>query len=203
LHLQLNDVIGDQYFAFGGAVGTEVNYLWNIRQMARIGQEFTPTLPVLNIVDLFPYTCASCPPQWLMVSIHKNSIFGPIVGVSLPTKLKYASGNDVTSTRFQFPFVVHMQPGTRYVIEVIQLTGSGSSIFFWSNPELDGYPRGRAIVQSKPTAWADLWFDERYVVSTPRIALDCLFNGWQYLLKADSSAFNNQGECVRYVRSTK
>lgn len=200
-HLQLNDVIGDQYFAFGGAAGWEVNNLWNTRQMARIGQEFMPTLPVLNVVYLFPYTCKDCAPQWMMVVIHKDSIFGPVIGVSLPIQLKYASGNDVIYTRFPFPLVVHLQPGARYVIEALRLTGSGSSILFWNDPEMDGYPRGRAIVQSAPAGWADLWFDERYVVGTPKIALDCFFNGWQYLLRPNGSTFNNQSECVRFVTS--
>src|SRR5437870_5650270 len=56
------DFVGDQSFTFGGAVGSgwEVNYLWNSRQMARVGQEFTPTLPALNVVDLAPFTCDGC-----------------------------------------------------------------------------------------------------------------------------------------------
>jgi hypothetical protein len=55
--------VGDQSFTFGGPSGWQVNYLWNTRQLAPVGQEFVPTLPALNVVDLEPYNCTVCSKQ--------------------------------------------------------------------------------------------------------------------------------------------
>jgi hypothetical protein len=195
------DFVGDQSFTFGGASGSgwEVNYLWNTRQMARVGQEFTPTLPALNVVDLVPFTCEGCSPQWLFVRIRKASIFGLVVGISYPVKLD-AANND-THTRFPFPSMIHLKPGDRYVIEVVPLWGNANSILWYGEPGVDFYPGGRAIANSKPVSTADIWFEEGVIVTIPRSSFDCMFSGWQYLLRRDNSAFNNQGECIRYVRS--
>jgi hypothetical protein len=195
----MGDFVGDQVFAFGGASGWWVNNLWNTRQMARVGQEFTPTLPALNVVNLVPITCDGCSQQWLLVRIRKSTIFGPILGISYPVKLDAA--NNESHTRFLFPFMVHLKPGERYVIEVVPLWGRENSILWYGEPGVDFYPRGRAIKQSKAFEAADIWFEEGVMVSVPRFAADCLFGGWQYLLRADGSAFDGQVACVRYAWS--
>lgn len=198
-HWLPGDFVGDQSFTFGGASGWQVNYLWNTRQMARVGQEFTPTLAALNVVNLAPYSCVECSQQWLLVRIRKGSIFGQVVGISYPVKLD-AANND-SHTQFRFPFLIHLKPGDRYIIEAVPLWGNANSILWYGEPGVDFYPGGRAIAQSRPVNTADIWFEEGVIVSVPKISFDCMFNGWQYLLRSDNSAFNNQGECVRYVRS--
>jgi hypothetical protein len=197
----LGDFVGDQSFTFGGASGWEVNYLWNTTQMARVGQEFTPTLPALNVVYLMPFTCNNCSPQWLQVAIRKASIFGPVVGTSYPVELNAA--NNEMYARFSFPSLVHLKPGDLYVIEVVPLLGTENSILWYGEPGVDFYPGGNAIKLSQPVSNADIWFEEGVIVSVPQSAFDCHSNGWQYLLRSDNSAFKNQGECIRYVNDIR
>jgi hypothetical protein len=136
-----------------------------------------------------------------MVAIRKNTIFGPVVGVSYPVQLD-AANND-SHTRFSFPFLVHLKPGDRYVIDVIPLKGNENSIVWYGQPGVDFYPAGNGIKLGKQVQDADIWFEEGVIVSTPKGVFDCLSNGWQYLLRPDNTPFNNQGECVRYVNKTK
>ena len=164
---QIGYFVGDQSFTFGGASGWEVNYLWNTRQLAPVGQEFVPTLAAINILYLEPFTCTVCSTQqWLMVAIRKNTIFGPVVGISYPVQLD-ASKNEA-NTRFSFPFLVHLKPGDRYVIDVIPVKGNENSIVWYGQPGVDFYPAGNAIKLGKQVKDTDIWFEEELLSQPPK-----------------------------------
>jgi hypothetical protein len=190
--------INDQSFTFGGAGEWYLNNLWNTRGAAQVGQEFTPSLPGLNVVNLAPITCTGCGPQWLWVRIRESSLRGRVVGMSTPVQLNAL--NNSSHTTFRFPFLVHLQPGMRYVIEVVPLIGRQNAILWYGESGMDFYPDGRAIVQSQPNPGADIWFEEGIIPAVPRLRAECLFNGWQLLVRADNTRFSGQQDCMRSVR---
>lgn len=117
-----------------------------------LGQEFTPTLPALNVVEILigPRDLATV----ALVNIRIGSIGGPIIGTSLPGII------DGSAIHFDFSSIVSLVPGNLYVLEPILLEGSFGLIF----SDTDSYAGGRAIVFGKPVSDRDMGFREGVTV---------------------------------------
>jgi hypothetical protein len=142
----------------------------NIQLFAPIGQEFTPTQPTLNVVqlrtqDFVPNdgTGAS-----LFVNIRAGTILGSVVGTSqivmLPDSFGTAGG---ALTEFDFSSNVPLVPGNVFVIELVHASGD-----MWGVGSCGGlcgntYPPGRQILLGAPVPDNDLWFAEGTAVPEP------------------------------------
>ncbi|HEX7976333.1 MAG TPA: hypothetical protein VF498_18120 [Anaerolineales bacterium] len=167
------------------------------------GQSFTPTLPVLDVVELLTedFNWGNGYGIELFVNIRKTTIDGPILGTSnivqLPDKF---SGN----TRFTFPAVVSLTPGELYVIEVVPASGqdvykTNWGIRYGGNWMGSPYPGGSAIFKGIESPIIDLWFWEGLASKSPQTSASCKKGLWAYLSRADGSSFVNQGDCIQYV----
>src|SRR2546430_5445139 len=137
---------------------TTFNEFVNLGFSGVTGQEFIPTLPSLDVVELLfdlfgPATGA------LSVRIHQDSITGPVVGTSLPVTVTVTvnSGNLRQTIRFDFPISVSLIPGNTYVIEVNRL----SDVFFSLGlTQGDTHSGGQAIIAGELRSDSDLFFRE-------------------------------------------
>lgn len=119
-----------------------------------IGQEFTPSLAGLDFVDLRVADAGSDtgPGTNFQLQVREASILGTVIGTSetvyVPDNTNLGGGDIIT--RFLFPSVVALTPGSLYVIEVIQQTpsfGDGTGNFAITAGALGGtYAGGTGIV---------------------------------------------------------
>jgi hypothetical protein len=180
-----------------------IGLLDSIQLLGPIGQEFTPSIPGLDVVELWTEDFGGDQGADLQVFIRERVIDGQVIGMSLITSLPDRFRG---ITEFAFPQLVSLRPGELYVIEVIVVSGDewligdnwavGSS----GGPE-STYPDGTWIIQGVPDPGNDLWFREGLASSTPRDKDYCKRNLWQYLTRADGSPFRNQGDCIQYVNT--
>jgi hypothetical protein len=122
---------------------------------APLGQEFTPSLAALDIVEIIigPRDTGTV----AVVNIRKDSITGPLVGTSLPGTF------GETAIHFDFAGLVALVPGDRYVIEAVLISGPAFGPVFSE----DLYPGGRGIVLGSPLAGRDMGFREGLSVPEP------------------------------------
>jgi hypothetical protein len=127
----------------------------NLRASGVTGQEFTPTLPFLDVVELvFEGPGGTFPPDVqadFSVGIHVGTISGALIGTSASVSL--LTGIFREMVRFEFVAHVALVPGDVYVIEINRLSADspfsiGSSGF---GPDgVDRYALGRGIVHGQP-----------------------------------------------------
>lgn len=129
---------------------------YNLLFYAPLGQEFRPTLPALNVVELFTGTPGPRPSDTtLLVNIRVMTVSGSIIGTSLPTTV---SGDFATSVvRFDFPSLVALVPGDLYVIEAVFVSGVNLGVGATTG---NAYTAGRGIFNGVPSSDIDLWFRE-------------------------------------------
>ena len=131
-----------------------------------IGQEFTPTLPSLDSVELFTTDFGVGGPVDFFVNIRANSIIGPILGTSLTVS---HAGPFERITHFDFPSAVPLSPGELHVIEVLS-TGLNGGIGSSGGP-FSTYAGGRQIIEGLAEPINDLWFREGPVPEPSTILL--------------------------------
>ena len=123
---------------------------------APLGQEFTPSLSGLDIVEIM--IGPRDPSAVAVVNVRKDSITGPLVGTSLPGTF------GPTVIHFDFATLVLLVPGDRYVIEPIIVSGLGYGLVFSAT---DTYPGGRALEFGSPVPGHDMVFREGLSVPEP------------------------------------
>jgi hypothetical protein len=131
-----------------------------------IGQEFTPTLPTLDVVELFLEGLPSVPGANVVVLVRQGTITGPILGTSAVVSLPAVPpGNEELNGVFHFDFAssVALIPGDLYVIELDHLSGGNWAVMSGVN----GYPGGRLIAFGLPSPNEDLWFREGPAAEVP------------------------------------
>jgi len=152
---------------------TSFNVLFNLRFTGVTGQEFTPALPSLDVVELlFDGPDGTFPPNvpgQFSVGIHKGGVTGPVVGTSLPVTLLTGIFREVV--RFEFLTSVSLVPGDLYLIEINRLSDPDLPFFFGAT-DMATYPRGSAVIEGLPRSDFDLFFREgprsAIAVSAPR-----------------------------------
>lgn len=133
-----------------------------IQAAAPLGQEFTPSLSALDVVELVTRDGDQMIGGGanLYVNIRGDTITGSILGTSSTVTLP---NGFYGVTQFDFASLVSLTPANRYVIEVV---ASGDD---WrvENKEMDPYPGGRVIYQGAPQSAWDLRFREGLSVPEP------------------------------------
>ena len=127
-------------------------------QQPPLGQEFTPTLTSLDVVELLimdsqPFDDLG---SSITVNIRADSILGPVLGSSTLVLPDVYGGGTFASTHFDFPITVPLVPGNTFVIELIE-AGLGFTVAV--NPS-NSYSGGRFIVGGRLVEGSDLVFRE-------------------------------------------
>ncbi len=138
----------------------------SIQELSPIGQEFTPTLSSLDLVELFTEDFGNLHNGVggeLVVNIQRGTITGPIIATSLPVTLPDSFSG---ITHFNFPSSVSLTPGEIYVIEVTVASGDAWGVGMSSGP-LSTYAGGGPILQGVSQTGYDLWFKEGQVHTVP------------------------------------
>jgi hypothetical protein len=156
----------DDYTVDQSNDGGPADAWYNIEQGYPIGQEFTPALDHLDVVELWTADEYSEPSEGadLYVTIHHATISAPSVATS---PVVHVPDGFQGPTRFEFPLSVPLVPGELYVIQVHQADG-----FPWylgnDWDQGDSYSGGRWVYMGTPVESVDTWFREgAFVVSTP------------------------------------
>ncbi len=175
----------------------------NIVAYAPEGQEFTPSLPALDTVELLVSTRSCEPSPRLQVSIREATIRGTLVGQSEP----FAPANNRYRgvAYFHFPALVRLTPGSLYVVEVADVSGKAPQCVesLVGVTDLNPYPRGRQILSGEPQPNEDLFFREGLARATPPSADYCREGLWQHLSRPDGRAFQSEDDCVRYANTAQ
>ena len=123
-----------------------------------IGQEFTPSLDHVDVVELY---ISGGSEGELEVLVHVDTIYGDVIGGA--TTPVGAGCHSIVM--FVFEDTVELVPGERYVIEVRASHGM-LSLGVNAVPPAP-YPGGRLIYSGNPVAALDAWFREGVWGSTP------------------------------------
>lgn len=156
----------------------EVSILGNgtrIQQMAMpFGQSFTPGLSAidyirLNLNDAFPGNGLGAT---IYMTLHSDSMFGPVLGSTTPVFLENGSA---AITTFLFPTTIALIPGVPYFFEVLVQSPSDT----W-NIIIGGYnyPGGSLVFGGVPAvgSGSDLWF-QTGIIPEPSSVLLFLMGG--------------------------
>ena len=135
----------------------------SIQILGPIGQEFTPTLPSLDVVELFTTDFSNSLGADLLVNIRLSTITGAIAGTSSPLTLPRGFTG---VTHFDFPSAVSLVPGNLYVIEAVVTSGGNWGIGSSGGP-FSTYSGGNWIIQGVSRPGNDLWFSEGLAVPEP------------------------------------
>ena len=152
---------------------TSFDEFFNLQFSGVTGQEFTPALPSLDVVELlFDGPGGTFPPNipgQFSVGIHTGSVAGPVVGTSLSVTLLTGIFREVVP--FQFPTSVPLVPGDLYSIEINRLSDPDLP-FFVGATDMATYPGGSAVINGLSRPDLDLFFREgprsAIVVPAPR-----------------------------------
>ncbi|MBX3026932.1 hypothetical protein KF840_18650 [bacterium] len=124
--------------------------IYQIRAHQPIGQEFTPTHPLLAGAEV--YLRASAPPYEGSVSmlVHEDTIDGAVLGSA--TRFATFPPSAAGWQRFLFPTPLPLEPGRRYVIELT----AEDAVLMWLTDQgappcdPDGYRGGQGILLGQP-----------------------------------------------------
>jgi hypothetical protein len=155
----------------------------NLKISAPIGQEFTPTLNGINAVE-FLMGGANLGQGHLAVNLRDDSITGPILGTSATN---YLGPLFKGTTKFEFPNVIPVVPGDRYVFEIRFLpTSTDPTWFMWVQGRIPPESRnpGGAFIEGGQRQEAttalfreglilnrDLWLQEQLIPEPSSVAL--------------------------------
>jgi hypothetical protein len=151
-----------------------------------IGQEFTPNLHSLDVVQLFLEGLPNSPGANVFVHVRQSTVTGSILGTSQIINLPHIPPGGFISTpvHFDFDSSVALVPGNLYVIDlqfVPEGTGGNWAVLSGglnppNNPP-NPYAGGRLIVGGTPISFApvDLWFQEGPAGNVPEPSAMSLF----------------------------
>ena len=133
-----------------------------------IGQEFTPSLPLLNFVDLSVQVFTSLNyPLSLYAEIHADTFSGPLLGTASPITYSQTFAGEA---HLEFPTTVSITSGQLYVLRLDSTfaPGYGVQINLVPAGAGPGYDKGRFVFGGLPQSdGADLWFREGIAVPEP------------------------------------
>jgi hypothetical protein len=172
-------------------------FYYNIN-LVPMGQEFIPQLYALDAVVL-RFDDASCSligggPGEIKVVIRSDNIGGRILGTSETVQFPNCF---VGIKRFNFPAIVPLLPGQRYVIQPVFVSGHPASMFL--NNYFSSYSNGRFILKGAIESDKDLWFEEgiyNFIASSKEQGKG---DGWRYLVRRNGTTFKNRGEFMKYI----
>lgn len=178
------------------------NFYYNISHLAPLGQEFIPDLYALDAVEIVieDGSCSLVGSNGgdLFVRIRENNISGKILGASQP---KHFANCFVGKIRFDFAGYIPLEPGRKYIIEPVYLSGNtslaGVDIY------TPGYAKGSFILSGVITPGTDLWFREGLYHAVARNKDQCKNEGWRRLVRKNGTPFKNQGDCIQYINTGK
>jgi hypothetical protein len=127
---------------------------WSIAFMGPVGQEFTPALSPLNVVELWIShgNAGTEPPADISVRIREGAIDGTVLGESMVVRVQdelYAP------VQFTFATPIPLTLGATYVLEAVVVPDGGNPMV--AGGETPDYPQGSVILLGEPVA-SDLWF---------------------------------------------
>lgn len=126
--------------------------MFSIRYYTPVSQTFVPALDVMDAAEIWV--------EWLdtgtatlQVTVHADSVQGPVVGTSEPVVVP--SGTE-GAVHFDFSAAVPLEPGRTYALAVAIVDGTG-------NPMIAGgddrpYPGGQAVLKGDTPLGIDFWF---------------------------------------------
>jgi len=112
----------------------EIYGAYSIRLGAAIGQEFIPTLAVMNVAEVLVVngTTSNSAPADLFAVVHADSIAGPILGTSATTLVDDPFSGIV---RLVFPVPVVLTPGALHVLEIRSMETIGNPMMRMGDQE--------------------------------------------------------------------
>jgi hypothetical protein len=155
----------------GGSGGLHIGFF------GPLGQEFTPSLNGLNAVDLFieDWNYRLNAGAEFQVRIRNDEITGPIVGTSESVSLPDGFSGTV---KFEFPSLVPVLPGSRYVMELHPLQPLSGENNWGTASKFDlegGYPGGAVIKSGSRADQEDMVFMEGIIVDRDLWLKETLF----------------------------
>ncbi|HOY58854.1 MAG TPA: hypothetical protein PK640_12065 [Verrucomicrobiota bacterium] len=152
-----------------------------VRTNSAFAQSFEPTLDEVGFVEIaFRYGLSSDSllSETLYLNLREGSVTGPILGSTPALVFTHASGDPgwgVTHVQdFLFPEAVGVNPGEKYFIEVVHVSGDdliGVAIVAPKTiGEPDYYPSGELFLTGRPYRGSDMWFREGILIPEPGTA---------------------------------
>lgn len=123
----------------------------SIEYFSPIGQEFTPSMSCLEVVQLI--ICNESGYSEFIVSIYSDSITGTLLGTSETVTV---SGFYLDILTFSFD-ELNLSPQNLYVMEISQTEGTNAGV---SSSGYPTYPLGCQMLYGVPHEDNDLWFRE-------------------------------------------
>lgn len=132
----------------------EIATVWNVVAMAPVGQEFTPSVPLMDVAELWivRFSTDAEVPADVFVRVRAGTVDGAVLGRSRTVHL---DGPHSGAVEFHFDPPLALAPGSLCVLELGVEPDSG--ITFVGGNNLPDYPAGRGILYGSPRAM-DLWF---------------------------------------------
>ena len=172
----------DQYSSLDEYAPSAAGSLIDSMMPSGTGQSFTPSLSAIDYIRLNlndPYPNSPTHNNWatLYLTLHANSMFGPVLGSTTPVFL----ANDTASiVPFLFSSTITLNAGTTYYFELVVQPGSDSWAIYGAG---FGYPGGSVYQAGTPQLVSDLWFQEGIVVPEPTVLCIALIGagalGWK------------------------
>lgn len=165
-----------------------------------MGQEFVPTLHAIDAIEL-NIADASCNNNGagdggeLRLRIREAKITGKILGES---DIIHFDNCFSGIKRFDFPAFVGVNPGQKYVIELVYVSGN-SSLFYMDNGPYPNYNAGGFILNGKIEKGMDMWFKEGLYHSIARTLQQAENDGWKKIVRNDGTTFKSYQDCVNYI----
>jgi hypothetical protein len=123
-----------------------------------VAQEFFPTLPALDFVDVGLRSMDPNDSGTFQVRIHEGSL-GNIVGISDPISI--STPGPGLLAHFEFPNSISLTPGETYLFDIPH---SGP---FWGAIVGPSTYQGQAFISGQWSTEQDLWFREGVIVPEP------------------------------------
>jgi len=142
--------------------GAGFNFIQNVQPT---GQSFTPSLNAIGFVrfNLFDWVRNNGIGATILVNLRSDSITGPIIDSTAPVALPDNLGPN-GFVDFFFSSNVPLQPGTKYYLQPVVLSGDQWGII----DDRFNYPGGELYANGTAST-SDYWFREGVIVPEPSI----------------------------------
>jgi hypothetical protein len=168
--------------------------------LAPMGQEFTSSLYSLDAIELKveDATCSlgDSTGGSLRLILHEGTIDGKKIATSEAMHFPNCFRGIL---RFNFLAFVPVNPGSKYVMEAVHVSGNTSVLYMNEGP--DNYYGGSFIMYGAKKQNKDLWFREGLFNFIARTKDQAKEIGWQKLVRRNGTPFKNQGDCIRYINT--
>ena len=119
-----------------------------------IGQEFTPTIAKLDLVEVYLQNndARHTGEALVLMNIRFERINGTVIATSDPLSIRHGTDGIV---KFDFSTSVNLTPNEIHVVELVYLSGPNIK---WFGKSFGAYLNGRSIVKGVTKERSDLWF---------------------------------------------